>query len=106
MDSESFEQIAASVQAVGENKKWLKEEETYTVTLYNGAPLVIAAPNFVELEVAQSDPGIKGDTASGATKPAILSTGAVVQVPLFIGEGEVLRIDTRSGEYVGRSKEK
>lgn len=104
MTDGSFEQHAASKDAVGDTINWLKEQEVYTVTLYNGAPLSVSAPNFVMLAVAQTDPGLKGDTATGATKPATLVTGAVVKVPLFITEGEVLKIDTRTGEYVGRQK--
>lgn len=75
------------------------------MTLWNGVPLLVTLPNFVELAVAQTDPGLKGDTAQGATKPATLETGAVVKVPLFIEEGEMLKIDTRTGEYVSRVKE-
>ncbi len=104
MTDGSFEQHGASVAAVGDTVNWLKEQEVYTVTLYNGAPLSVTAPNFVFLVVAQTDPGLKGDTATGATKPATLSTGAVVKVPLFIVEGETLKIDTRTGDYVGRQK--
>ena len=74
------------------------------MTLFNGSPLSVASPNFVYLEVVQTDPGLKGDTATGATKPATLSTGVIVKVPLFITEGEVLKIDTRTGDYVGRVK--
>ena len=104
MTDGSFEQHAASREAVGDTLDWLKEQEKYQVTLYNGAPLSVTAPNFVELEVTQTDPGLKGDTAQGGSKPAVLSTGATVKVPLFIVEGEKLKIDTRTGEYVGRVK--
>ncbi|PSF06037.1 elongation factor P [Marinobacter fuscus] len=100
----SFEQFAADAKAVGDCVKWLKEQDVYTVVLYNGAPLTVAPPNFVELEVVDTDPGMKGDTAQGGSKPATLSTGAVVSVPLFITIGEVLKVDTRSGEYVSRVK--
>ena len=100
----SFEQYPADAKAVGDTLKWLKEQDVYTVTLYNGAPLSVTPPNFVELEVVDTDPGMKGDTAQGGTKPATLSTGAVVNVPLFITIGEVLKVDTRSGEYVNRVK--
>ncbi|MBZ2168538.1 MULTISPECIES: elongation factor P [Marinobacter] len=100
----SFEQFAADAKAVGDNVKWLKEQDVYTVTLYNGAPLSVTPPNFVELEVVDTDPGMKGDTAQGGSKPATLSTGAVVSVPLFISIGEVLKVDTRTGEYVSRVK--
>jgi elongation factor P len=100
----SFEQYPADEKAVSDVLKWLKEQDVYTVTLYNGAPLTVSAPNFVELEVVDTDPGMKGDTAQGGSKPATLSTGAVVNVPLFIVIGEVLKVDTRSGEYVSRVK--
>lgn len=100
----SFEQYPADAKAVSEALKWLKEQDVYTVTLYNGAPLIVSPPNFVELEVVETDPGMKGDTAQGGSKPATLSTGAVVNVPLFITIGEVLKVDTRSGEYVSRVK--
>lgn len=100
----SFEQYPADENAVGECSKWLKEQIVYTVTLYNGAPLSVSPPNFVDLEVVDTDPGMKGDTAQGGSKPATLSTGAVVNVPLFINIGEVLRVDTRSGAYVSRVK--
>ena len=100
----SFEQYPADANAVSDVLKWLKEQDVYTVTLYNGAPLIITPANFVELEVVETDPGMKGDTAQGGSKPATLSTGAVVNVPLFITIGEVLKVDTRSGEYVNRVK--
>ncbi len=99
----SFEQHAADETAVGDAMKWLKEQEKYVVTLYNGAPLAVSAPNFIELEVTETDPGVKGDTANGGSKPATLVTGAVVKVPLFINIGELLRVDTRTGEYVSRA---
>lgn len=105
MDQESYEQYAADKTAVGEAVDWLKEEDVCVVTLWNGNPLSVTPPNFVELEVIETDPGLKGDTASGGVKPATLSTGAVVRVPLFISVGEVLKIDTRTGEYVSRAKD-
>ena len=104
MTDGSFEQHAADENAVADALKWLKEQDVYTVTLYNGAPLSVAAANFVDLEVVETDPGLKGDTAQGGTKPATLTTGAVVSVPLFVNIGEVLRIDTRTGDYVSRAK--
>jgi elongation factor P len=104
MEPDTYEQYQADKNAVGENYQWLKEQDRCEVTLYNGAPLSITPANFVELEITLTDPGLKGDTASGGSKPATLSTGAVVKVPLFLSEGEVIRIDTRSGEYVGRGK--
>ncbi|ETI59191.1 elongation factor P [Marinomonas profundimaris] len=99
----TFEQHAADENAIADTKNWLKEQEKYLVTLYNGAPLAVTPPNFIELEVKDTDPGVKGDTANGGSKPAYLVTGAMVRVPLFINIGEVLRIDTRSGEYVSRA---
>ncbi len=105
MDTQNYEQYAADETAVGEAANWLKEENMVTVTLWDGNPIVVTPPNFVDLEVTETDPGLKGDTASGGGKPATLSTGAVVRVPLFISIGEVLRIDTRTGEYVSRAKD-
>ncbi|MFT5717207.1 MAG: elongation factor P [Oleiphilaceae bacterium] len=104
MTDGSFEQHAADENAIAESAKWLKEQETYVVTLYNGAPLIVTPPNFIELEVVETDPGLKGDTAQGGTKPATFSTGATVNVPLFVNIGEILRIDTRTNEYVSRAK--
>jgi elongation factor P len=104
MEPDTFEQYPADANAVGEAAKWLKEQDRCEVTLYNGSPLSVTPANFVELEIVETDPGLKGDTASGGSKPATLSTGAVVKVPLFLSQGEVIRIDTRSGEYVGRGK--
>lgn len=100
----SFEQVAASDEAVGDSKQWLKEQEAYQITLWNDAPIAVSAPNFIELEVTETDPGLKGDTAQGGTKPATLSTGAVVKVPLFVNIGDVLRVDTRTSEYQNRVK--
>jgi elongation factor P len=103
MDPDTFDQIPAALAAVEEARKWLKEQDKCIVTLWNGAPLSVTPPNFVELEVVETDPGLKGDTAQGGTKPATLSTGAVVRVPLFVNQGDFLKIDTRSGEYVSRA---
>jgi len=103
MEPETFEQHPADVAAVGDAAQWLKEQDTCVVTLYNGVPLAVVPPNHVELEIVETDPGIRGDTAQGGTKPAKLSTGAVVKVPLFLSEGEVVRVDTRTGEYLGRA---
>lgn len=99
----TFEQYGADASALGDSVKWLKEQEIYIVTLWNDAPIAVAAPNFVDLEVTETDPGLKGDTAQGGSKPATLATGATVRVPLFIEQGEVLRIDTRTGDYVSRA---
>jgi elongation factor P len=102
MEPDTFEQHQADEKAVTDALNWLKEQDRYEVTLYNGAPLAVTPPNFVELEIVETDPGLKGDTAQGGSKPAKLSTGAVVKVPLFINQGEVIRVDTRSGEYQNR----
>ena len=103
MDPDTFEQYPASNEAVANAKLFLKEQDKCIVTLWNGSPLIVTPPNFVELEVIETDPGLKGDTAQGGTKPAKLSTGAIVRVPLFIDIGEILKIDTRTGEYVSRA---
>lgn len=104
MVADTFEQYAADSKAVGDAKMWLTEQDVCQVTLWNNEPLIVEAPNFVELEITETDPGLRGDTASGGVKPATLSTGAVVRVPLFVEQGEVVKVDTRSGEYVGRVK--
>ncbi len=104
MNNETFEQIAAEVKAVGDTAKWLVENDVCTLTLWNDNPITVTPPNFVEIEVTDTDPGLKGDTQGTGGKPATLATGAVVRVPLFIAIGEVVRVDTRTGEYVGRVK--
>lgn len=104
MNNDTFEQIAADEKAVGEQAKWLVEQDVCTITTWNDNPIAVTPPNFVELEVTETDPGLKGDTAGTGGKPATLSTGAVVRVPLFIQIGEVIKVDTRSAEYVGRVK--
>ncbi|MEM7081289.1 MAG: elongation factor P [Pseudomonadota bacterium] len=105
MEPNTFEQHAADQTAIGDAAKWLKEEDLCVVTLWNNSPLLVAPPNFVELTITQTDPGLKGDTAQGGVKPATLETGAVVRVPLFVEEGEVIKVDTRSAEYVSRVKD-
>lgn len=105
MDPDTYEQHAADATAVGDAVKWLKEQDTCEVTLWNGTPLVVTPPNFVILTVTDTDPGVRGDTSGGGGKPATLETGAVVRVPLFIEIGEALKIDTRTGEYVARAKD-
>ena len=100
----SYEQLPAPASAIGDARQWLKEQEHYQVTLWNEAPIAVSPPNFLDLEVVETDPGIRGDTATGGTKPARLSTGATVKVPLFIETGDVLRVDTRTSEYVSRAK--
>ncbi len=104
MDQSSYEQFAAGDAAVQEARDWLKEEDICGITLWNNVPLLVTAPNFVELKIVETDPGLRGDTAQGGVKPAKLETGAVVRVPLFLEEGEVIKVDTRSGEYVARVK--
>lgn len=104
MNPSTFEQIAANETAMGEAKQWLKEQDTCIMTLWNGVPLTVEAPNTVTLKIVQTDPGVRGDTATGGTKPATLETGAVVRVPLFIEEGEIIKVDTRKGEYLSRAK--
>ena len=105
MSPENYEQLQADAAAVGDAAKWLKEEDICSVTLWNGRILSMTLPNFVNLEVTDAEPGIKGDTAGTGGKWATLSTGVKVRVPLFIEAGEHIRIDTRTGEYVARVKE-
>jgi len=104
MHPESFEQYQAGDAAVGDAKQWLQEQAVCTLTLWNGNPLSVEPPNFVELKIVETDPGVKGDTSGGGGKPAHLETGATVRVPLFVQEGEVIKVDTRNGEYVSRVK--
>jgi elongation factor P len=103
MNLDTYEQVALAPDVVGEAANWLKETMEVDVLLINGEPAGVEVPNFVELQVVKTDPGLRGDTASGGSKPATLETGAVVQVPLFIDEGEILRIDTRTGAYIERA---
>jgi len=105
MDPDTFEQVGADENAVGEAAKWLKEQDICTVTLWNDNPISVEAPAHVVLQITETDPGLRGDTASGGTKPATLETGAVVQVPLFLEEGEYIKVDTRNGAYISRAKE-
>ena len=104
MVTDTFEQFAADAKAVGDSKDWISDGDMCQITLWNDSPLIVEAPNFVELEIVETDPGVKGDTASGGVKPATLSTGAVVRVPLFVDQNEVIKVDTRSKEYVSRVK--
>jgi elongation factor P len=103
MVPDTYEQFAADKNAVADAAPWLKEQDECIVTLWNGVPLAVTPPNFVELKIVETDPGIRGDTAQGGVKPARVETGAVVRVPLFVEEGQVIRIDTRTGEYVSRA---
>ena len=104
MDPETFEQVQATKAGMGGAEKWLKGEESCVVTLWNGEPIFVQPPNFVELKITETDPGVRGDTSGGGGKPATLETGAVVRVPLFVAQDEVIKVDTRSGEYVSRVK--
>ena len=104
MVPDTFEQYPADKTAVGDTKLWLRAQDMCEVTLHNGTPLAVTVANFVELEIVETDPGLKGDTAQGGTKPATLETGAVVKVPLFLEIGERVRVDTRSGDYMSRVK--
>lgn len=104
MDPESYEQQAADANAMGTAHLWLKAQDECEVTLYNGSPIGVLPANFAELAITDTDPGLKGDTAQGGTKPATLETGASIKVPLFLEIGEVVRVDTRSGEYMSRVK--
>ncbi len=104
MVADTFEQYAADEKAVGEAKDWISDGDICQITLWNNSPLIVEPPKFVELEIVETDPGVKGDTASGGVKPATLSTGAVVRVPLFVDQNETIRVDTRSREYVSRVK--
>lgn len=105
MNPENYEQHSASEAAVGEAKKWIKEQDLCHMVVWNGAPISVEAPIFAILKIVQTDPGVRGDTVTGGTKPATLETGAIVRVPLFIEEGEVIKVDTRTGTYVSRVKE-
>jgi len=102
MDMKTYEQIKLDKEIIGENLKLLKENDIAQVVFYKGDPVAVDIPTFVELKVTSTPPGFKGDTVSAGTKPAVLETGAVVNVPMFIKEGDVIKVDTRSGEYVTR----
>ncbi len=102
MDTETYDQIALNSDTVGDALKFVKENEMVKVCSYNGNVFAIEPPLFVELQITDTEPGFKGDTATGATKPAIVETGAKVMVPLFVDQGEVIKIDTRTGEYLSR----
>jgi elongation factor P len=104
MDTQTFEQLFLTAENLGESKDYLKENGVIKALFHNKRPIGIEVPMFVELKVIKSDPGIRGDTATGATKPATLESGAVIQVPLFVEEGDVVRIDTRTREYITRVK--
>lgn len=104
MDNETFDMIPLSSAQVEDAIKFLRENDNAVIKFYKGNAFMVEAPNFVDLKVIQTEPGVKGNTATNVTKPATVETGAVIQVPIFIEEGEIIQIDTRSGEYLGRSK--
>jgi elongation factor P len=106
MNQESFEQIIADKAAVGDTAKWLKEQDACSITVWNGKPIAVTPPNFIHVKIIDTDPGVRGDTVSGGTKPATVETGAVIRVPLFLEIGEIIKVDTRDGgEYLSRVKE-
>lgn len=105
MVPDTFEQYAANSSALEEAKIWIKEQDLCVVTLWNNQPLYIAPPNFVVLKITETDPGVRGDTSGGGGKPATLETGAVVRVPLFVQTDELIKVDTRTGEYVSRARD-
>lgn len=105
MQPDTYEQYAASLEAVEDAAKWLKGQEKCTVTLWNNQPISVTPPNFVELKITETDPGLRGDTSSGGTKAATLETGAVVRVPLFLNIGDLIKVDTRTGDYLSRAKD-
>ena len=102
MDAETYEQIALSKDDIGDALKFVKENEMVKMCSHNGSVFAVEPPLFVELQITETEPGFKGDTATGATKPAIVETGATVYVPLFVEQGDVIKIDTRTGEYLSR----
>lgn len=103
MDNETYEQTALSADQIGEGLKYLKENTDVTVKFYGDTPLLVELPIFVVLKIVETDPGLRGDTASGGSKPAHLETGAVIQVPLFVENNSKVKVDTRTGEYVERA---
>jgi elongation factor P len=105
MVQDTFEQYQADSKIVGDAAQWLKDQDPCIVTLWNDSPLAVTPANFVELAIVETDPGVRGDTSGGGGKPAKLETGAVVRVPLFVQQGEVIKVDTRTGEYISRVKE-
>jgi elongation factor P len=105
MIPENFEQYVTGKNVIGDTAQWLKDGTVCIITLWNNVPIVVTPPAHIELKVIETDPGVRGDTATGGQKPAKLETGAVVRVPLFINEGESIRVDTRTGEYISRAKQ-
>lgn len=105
MQPESFEQYQCTGAIVGDALQWIKEQDVCTMLLWNGQAISVSPPNFVQLKIVETDPGVRGDTSGGGGKPAKLETGAVVRVPLFVQQGEIIKVDTRTGEYLARVKE-
>jgi len=103
MDLETYDQVTASKELLGDTIQWLIEEDLCLVTLLDGNPIVVTPPNFVAMEIVETDPGVRGDTSGGGNKPATLTSGAVVRVPLFVQQGEKVKVDTRTGDYVSRA---
>ena len=103
MNNSTFEQVSIGAEIMADAKKWIKEQDICVVTLWNEVPICVTPPNFVTLSIAECEPGIKGDTVSGGSKNATLETGTVIRVPLFISADDILKIDTRTGEYMSRS---
>jgi len=104
MDAQTYDQVPLTLEQVEDAIKFLRENDVATIKFYQGSAFSVEAPNFVDLKVIETEPGVKGNTATNVTKAATVETGAVIQVPIFIEEGEVVQIDTRTGEYLGRSK--
>jgi elongation factor P len=104
MDSDTYEQITLAGNLLGEDSNFLQENVEVKILFHNDQPIGVELPFFVELTIVQTEPGVKGDTASGGTKPATVETGAVIQVPLFLNEGDVIKVDTRTGAYIERAK--
>ena len=102
MDLETYDQISLSENEIGDASEFLKENTEVEMLFIDGSPVSVELPNFMELRIAKTDPGVRGDTATGGTKPAELETGAVIQVPLFLNQGDVVKVDTRTSEYLGR----
>ena len=102
MDDESFEQIAVPLKIVGDVQPWLMDEVVYTIVFYKGQPIEVVPPTFMEMKIVESAPGLRGDTSGRVLKPAVTETGAKVQVPLFVEEGDKIKVDTRTGDYVSR----
>jgi len=102
MDNESYEQIPLSESQLGDARKFIKENMIVTILFYKGEPLTVELPIFVELKIVKTDPGVRGDTASGGSKPAVLETGLTVKVPFHLNEGDIIKVDTRTSEYIER----